>query len=368
MSIHEEVQEYYGKTLQQSDDLQTNACCTGASMPQTIKSVIADIHDEVVGRYYGCGLVVPELLSGCSVLDLGSGAGRDVYIMSKLVGAQGNVVGVDMTDEQLAVANRHIGYHQQKFGYDQPNVVFHKGYIEKLDELGLQDNSFDVVVSNCVINLCEDKAAVLREVYRVLKPGGELYFSDVYADRRVPQDLVEDPILYGECLSGALYTNDFRRLAQQAGFQDARQVEIAPITVDNSELEQKIGNIRFYSITYRLFKIAELEDACEDFGQAVRYSGTVVDCEKEFLLDKGHRFETGRIYTVCGNTYRMLQETRFAPHFEFFGNWDTHFGLYAENTNSSSSSVSVPKDGSDKVAEISFNDISDEPCSGGGCC
>ena len=101
----------------------------------------------------------------------------------------------------------------QRFGYTRKNTEFRLGYIERLDELDLPDNSFDIIVSNCVINLSPDKEAVLREAWRLLKPGGELYFSDVYADRRVPRSLRDDPELYGECLSGALYWNDFHNLA-----------------------------------------------------------------------------------------------------------------------------------------------------------
>src|SRR5690606_25122218 len=140
---------------------------------------------------------------------LGCGAGRDVYALSALVGESGSVIGVDMTDEQLAVANRHRGYHAQAFGFARSNVTFLHGYIEKLDALDLPDNSIDILVSNCVINLSPDKEAVLKQVHRLLKPGGEMYFSDVYCDRRVPAQLMEDPVLYGECLSGALYWNDF---------------------------------------------------------------------------------------------------------------------------------------------------------------
>jgi arsenite methyltransferase len=105
--------------------------------------------------------VVPAALEGARVLDLGSGSGRDVYLIAQLVGASGEAVGVDMTDEQLATAQSHIDWHAQRFGYARPNVRFLKGYIEKLGELGLEPASFDLIVSNCVINLSIDRPAVL---------------------------------------------------------------------------------------------------------------------------------------------------------------------------------------------------------------
>jgi SAM-dependent methyltransferase len=243
----DEVKDYYGKTLQGSDDLKTDACCTLDQPPEYLKSVLGQIHEEVMMRYYGCGLVAPEQLQGLRILDLGSGSGRDAYALSALVGESGHIVGVDMTDEQLAVANRHIDFHRVAFGYSESNVEFRKGYLEKLGELGFEDDSFDIIVSNCVINLCTDKEAVLREALRVLKPGGELYFSDVYADRRVPAELVSDPVLYGECLSGALYWNDFINLSKKVGFADPRLVEDRPLGIESPEIEALIGHINFYA-------------------------------------------------------------------------------------------------------------------------
>ncbi len=273
--MRDTVKEYYGQILQHSDDLKTSACCTTNNTPSHLKQAMANIHPEVSARYYGCGLVRPQCLEGMRILDLGSGSGRDCYLLAQLVGETGYVLGVDMTDEQLAVANRHIDWHREKFGYKKSNVEFLKGYIERLDELGLEENSFDIIVSNCVINLSPDKEAVLREAYRLLKPGGELYFSDVYADRRVPEVLVQDPVLYGECLSGALYWNDFINLAKEAGFNDPRLVEDRPLTIDNGEIEARIGHIEFFSATYRLFKLDGLESHSEDYGQAVRYNGGI---------------------------------------------------------------------------------------------
>ncbi len=325
--MRDEVREYYGQTLQQSSDLQTSACCDTAP-PEHLKPLLGKLHEEVVNRYYGCGLVAPDLLEGMRILDLGCGSGRDVYLLSALVGGQGEVLGVDMTPEQLAVAERHIDYHREAFGYRHSNVRFREGFIEQLDALGLPDDYFDIVVSNCVINLSPDKARVLREVHRVLKPGGEMYFSDVYADRRIPEDLTQDPVLYGECLSGALYWNDFLHLARGAGFVDPRLVEDRPLAINNPQIAEKLDPVRFWSATYRLFKLKGLEPACEDYGQAVVYRGTIPGAPRKFRLDSHHVMDAGRVFPVCGNTWRMLSDTRFAPHFDFIGDFSTHYGIF----------------------------------------
>lgn len=349
--MYDKVQEYYGQTLKHSDDLQTNACCDQAP-PDWLKPVLGSIHDEVLSRYYGCGLVVPPLLEGARLLDLGCGSGRDVYALSALVGETGFVLGVDMTAEQLEVAERHQDYHRQQFGYAQSNVEFRQGYLERLADLDLPDNSFDIVVSNCVLNLCTDKIAVLEQVHRLLKPGGEFYFSDIYADRRLPIALQSDSVLYGECLAGALYWNDFISLAKSSGFADPRLVEDRPITIDNDAIVHKVAPARFYSATYRLFKIAELEPACEDYGQAVIYRGTIPHYPNALVLDKHHVMETGRAFPVCGNSYRMLRDTRFAPHFDFIGNFERHYGIFP------GCGQSLPFD--NRPPESSAN--------GGGCC
>jgi len=324
--MHELVQDYYGRQLQHSGDLKTSACCDASQMPEWLKPLLARIHPDVLSRYYGCGLVCPPLLEGCRLLDLGCGAGRDVYALAQLVGVGGKVVGVDMTAEQLDAAERYRDHHRWAFGYD--NVRFLRGYIERLDELDLEPASFDVIVSNCVVNLSPEKDAVLRDVRRLLKPGGEFYFSDVYADRRVPDAVRNDPVLYGECLGGALYWNDFLRLANRHGFADPRLVDSRPLAITDSQLLPRLGNLRFYSATYRLFKLDELETACEDYGQAVIYRGTIPEHLHRFVLDKHHDIETGRVFPVCGNTWRMLHDTRFREHFEFIGDFNRHYGLF----------------------------------------
>ena len=325
--VQESVRDYYSRVLQSSADLKTSACCLAEAMPPHVAAVLRDIHPEVKERFYGCGSPIPPGLDGVTVLDLGCGSGRDCYALSRLVGPQGFVIGVDMTDEQLAVARRHESWHAEKFGYAMSNTEFRQGYIEDLAAAGIADASVDLVVSNCVLNLSPDKLRVFREIFRVLKPGGELYFSDVFADRRIPADLARDPVLLGECLGGALYVEDFRRVLAQVGCLDARIVSSAPLALNNPEIERKIGFVNFRSVTVRAFKLA-LEDRCEDYGQVAYYLGTLPEHPHQFALDDHHLFKTGQPMLVCGNTADMVSATRYAPHFRVTGDKTRHHGLF----------------------------------------
>lgn len=327
IEISESVRYYYGQVLQSSSDLKTGACCSIDAMPAHLRALLAGLHPEVVERFYGCGSPLPPALQGRTILDLGCGSGRDCYLLSKLVGEEGRVIGVDMTPEQLEVAVRHRAWHAENFGYKRSNVEFLHGHIENLAAVGIADNSIDVVVSNCVINLSPEKPKVLAEVFRVLKPGGELYFSDVFADRRIPAALRQDPVLLGECLGGALYWEDFRRILQDLGCPDARVVKQNAFSIDDPDVEAKIGMVKFRSVTVRAFKLP-LEDRCEDYGQVARYLGTLPEHPHSFDLDDHHHFETGRPLRVCGNTADMLAATRYAPHFEVWGDKTMHFGLF----------------------------------------
>ncbi len=322
----EQVKNYYGQELKNSSDLKTSACESSADAPEHIKSILASLPDEVLAKYYGCGSPLPEVLTGARVLDLGCGSGRDVFTIAAMVGSSGHVVGIDMTEEQLEVPLRHQAAVAKKLGYN--NTTFVKGYIEDLAGAGLEDNSFDLVVSNCVVNLSPDKARVLSEIYRVLKPGGELYFADVYSDRRLAQPLLEDPMLWGECLSGALYEEDFRRLMQKVGFQDHRLCSRSLIDIADEAIAAKLAPANFYSLTVRAFKLDCLEDRCEDYGQIAIYKGSIPRHPGYFMLDDHHVFEKGKPMLVCQNTAAMLSQTRYAPHFTIIGDISTHFGLF----------------------------------------
>jgi arsenite methyltransferase len=341
IEISESVRNYYGQVLKSNNDLKTSACCSIDAMPGYLKALLAELHPEVLERFYGCGSPLPPALEGMTVLDLGCGTGRDCYLLSKLVGPKGRVIGVDMTPEQLEVAVRHREWHAERYGY--ANVEFLHGHIENLAAVGIADDctdagdramqgaiaddSIDVVVSNCVINLSPEKPRVLAEIFRVLKPGGELYFSDVFADRRIPAELRRDPVLLGECLGGALYWEDFRRILQYLGCPDVRTVKKNAITLDDPEVYAKIGMVNFQSVTVRAFKMP-LEDRCEDFGQVAVYRGSIDQHPHSFDLDDHHHFETGRPLRVCGNTADMLVGSRYGDHFQVLGDKSRHFGLF----------------------------------------
>ncbi|XP_060624289.2 arsenite methyltransferase [Anolis sagrei] len=311
--IYKEVQDYYGKDLKKTEDLKTNACVTPRRpLPAFIREALKCVHEEISAKYYGCGLVVPECLEGCWILDLGSGSGRDCYMLSQLVGENGHITGVDMTEAQVEVAKKHIDYHMNKFGYKKPNVNFIHGYIEKLSEAGLKGESYNLVISNCVVNLSPDKGAVLHEAYQMLKEGGEMYFSDVYASCDLPEDIRKHRVLWGECLAGALWWKDLYKIAKEVGFQTPRLVTASRITLGNKELESIVGNCQFVSATFRLFKIPKDTTAqrCE-----VIYKGGITGHEKELEFDVNYRFKQGEIVNVDEETAAILQNSRFSAKF-----------------------------------------------------
>ena len=324
--ITDSVQNYYSEVLKSSKDLKTNACCASGEPPAWMKKLIANISDEVLDRFYGCGFPVSEAVEGCTVVDLGCGTGRDVYLYSQLVGESGRVIGIDMTEEQLHVARLVEAEQKEKFAYKASNVEFIKSYIEELGGLGL-NVSTDLVVSNCVVNLSPDKEAVLKGVAAILKDGGEFYFSDVFCDRRLSDSLRKNEMLYGECLGGALYVKDFENIAKACGFKDPRLVSESVIDLDD-EVKELTGTAKFVSRTYRLFKIDCLEPQCEDYGQVAEYTGGIKHFPHMFTLDNHHSFEKGRPERVCGNTADMLSESRFSQYFKISGDKNTHFGEF----------------------------------------
>lgn len=322
------VSEYYGDVLAGSKDLKTSACCSIEDVPEHVRKITAKIAPEILERFYGCGSPIPAELKGMSALDLGCGTGKDAYVIACLAGEEGHVLGIDMTQQQLDIAEKHLTGQMDRFGFVKPNVEFKKGYIEDLRAAGVEDGTFDVVVSNCVVNLSARKDRVLSEVYRVLKEGGEFFFSDVFVDRRLPAWMKEDSVLLGECLGAALYWKDFETLAAEAGFRDVRVYSRKPITIDGSEVKKKVGDAVFTSVTYRMFRIKEMESSCEDFRQHAKYLGGIEFSDGTFRLDEQRVFSRGEKLPVCGNTALILKQSRFGRYFQITGDMKVHYGPF----------------------------------------
>jgi ubiquinone/menaquinone biosynthesis C-methylase UbiE len=323
-SVRENVSEFYGSTVEKTDDLYFSACYTSDYDPDQYKHVT----EEVLERRYGCESPIPEVLEGKTLVDLGSGAGPDCFIAAKFVGPEGLVIGVDMTDELLTIARRNIEPIMKNLGYDTPNVRFDKGHIEKLP---LEDNSVDVVISNCVINLSPQKQEIFDEIWRVLKPGGEFFISDIVSDRRIDSSFNDDPRLHSECYTGAAYIEDLNQIVEKAGFQ-------SPRISKRRKLTEVIDGVSFESIILRGFKL-DLEPNGEDYAQMAIYRGTIEGKQDHYTLDLNNEFPAGAAIRVSKNTADILLNSRFAPHF-VVSNALMHLGAFDRQEQASQSSSS----------------------------
>ena len=272
--LKEVIQQKYGEAALRARTGQEKAGCCGTSCgcgdPITSDLYGADetgsLPDTAVAASLGCGnpTALIDLKEGETVLDLGSGGGIDVLLSARRVGPTGKVYGLDMTDEMLALARENA----RKAG--ATNVEFLKGEIESIP---LPDNSVDVIISNCVINLSADKARVLREAYRVLKPGGRFAVSDVVVRGEVPERVRKSMELWVGCVAGALHEDDYRRFLSDAGFQevdlepwriyrvdDAKQF-LAEAGLDVDALAGAVDG-KIASAFIRATKMAEKEACC----------------------------------------------------------------------------------------------------------
>ncbi len=321
-SLRQSLRFYYGRVLTKTADLTEKACCA-LDTAERHRQIFGLIPEAVTARHYGCGCPIPDDdLSGLNVLDLGSGAGVDAFLLAHKVGPTGFVHGVDMTAEQLEVARAHQDEVARNFGYDRANTAFHEGFIETCD--AIPDGSIDLVVSDCVLNLSPRKDLVFQTIRRVLKAGGEFHIADIAADRRVPRTIREDPRMIAECMGGALYEHDWFDLMREQGFRDVRVMSRRLV-----QTEAKGEPISFYSMTVRGFHFeAPLDLRCEDYGQIAVYKGGCPGMPARFVFDDHHVFEAGRPTQVCHNTARMLAETRLSRWFDVSVPV-RHFGLFA---------------------------------------
>lgn len=232
-SIREEVKKHYGGIAAKVSQKSKSCCCgsdgccgdIGSDSPLYSPEYLAGLPDEAIKASLGCAnpVALANLQKGETVLDLGSGGGIDVLISSRFVGETGKVYGLDMTDEMLALAEENKKKHGAK------NVEFIKGYIE---DIPLGDESVDVITSNCVINLTENKETALREAYRVLKKGGRLAIADIVELKEMPGEIRKSVGMWVGCISGALAVREYERILKKVGFTE---IEITPVNIYTKE-------------------------------------------------------------------------------------------------------------------------------------
>ena len=328
--VRDGVQDRYGAGAQA---VEAALCCPIDYNPQYLEIIPQDVLD----RDYGCGDPSRYVCEGETVLDLGSGGGKICFIASQIVGEKGRVIGVDMTDEMLALARENAPIIAERVGY--ANVEFRRGHIEdlKLDLDALDkwlaknpvksakdmeamdaeilrmkseltmipDNSVDVIVSNCVLNLVSDtkKKQLFAEMFRVLKVGGRVAVSDIISDEDSPEALKKDERLWSGCISGALTELGFVEALEDAGFHG--------ITVDKFEAEpwQIVEGIEYRSATYLAYKGKQGE--CLEKNQAVIYKGPF----RQVQDDDGHVFMRGERSAVCEKTFNLMQREPYTDMF-----------------------------------------------------
>jgi ubiquinone/menaquinone biosynthesis C-methylase UbiE len=290
------VREFYGAAAEKP---QADLCCPVRPAEEDLRHIPKD----VVDRFYGCGSPVADaaLRFGEKHLDLGSGAGIDVFIAARHVGPMGKAIGVDMTDAMLEVANANKPVVAKNLGYDV--VTFHKGLLEKVP---VGDREVDCVTSNCVVNLSPDKRAVLGEVWRVLKDHWRLVLADIVADREVPPALRVNPQLWGECISGALTQDELLHELERAGFFG--------IEILKRAFWREVEGVTFTSLTVRAWKHEAPAEPVRR-GHVARYDGpfaTVTD-------ERGHLYRRNEPVEVSEDQAVMLLREPYAGSFTVEG-------------------------------------------------
>ena len=350
-----------------------------------------NLPEEIIAKDYGCGDPTRYVNEKETVVDLGSGAGKNCYILAQKVGAEGKIIGVDFNDEMLDLARKYQGEMADKFGYH--NTEFVKGKIQDLklpldpletwlqtnpvnsvDKIGeyeaecdrlrqqqplIAENSVDVVISNCVLNLVrpQDKQQLFGEIFRVLKRGGRAVISDIVCDEDPTAKIMNDPDMWSGCIAGAFREDMFLKMFEEAGFYG---VEI----LKREETPwQVIDGVEFRSMTVRAYK--GKEGVCLERKQSVVYKGPW----KQVVDDDGHVFCRGERMAVCDKTYNIMTSC-CSPYSDDVIGIEPYENIpldSADEFNCKTKAVRHAR--STKGSEYNLTDTSsDECCTPGDCC
>lgn len=291
--ITRRVSDRYAKAASTGEQM----CCPTNYDMSDLRSFIPD---EVLKISYGCGTPagLKTVIPGETVLDIGSGGGIDCFEAARLVGPTGQVIGIDMTDTMLEIARRNAPIVSANLGYPSSNVEFRKGMA---DAMPVNDNTIDLIISNCVINLAPDKRKVFREMYRVAKPGGRFTISDIVSDQTVPQYMVHDAEKWGDCLSGALTLDEYMAGMVEAGFLGIHLVKFSPWQV--------IDGIHFFSVTLTGYKMEEATTTL-----MARYA-TLCGPFSRVVDERGTSYQRGIPQPVDSETVALMNQPPLASYF-----------------------------------------------------
>ncbi|MBL4883955.1 MAG: methyltransferase domain-containing protein [Planctomycetaceae bacterium] len=382
LNVDQAVRDRYADAAQEKEQA---LCCPVDYDAQYLKI----IPEEIIERDYGCGDPSKYVKPGETVLDLGSGGGKICYITSQVVGEAGRVIGVDCNDVMLDLARKYQPEMAQKMGYS--NVEFHKGKIQDLkldldafekhlkenpvttsagwmqaqevaDQLRseqplIPDNTVDVVVSNCVLNLVgkQDRRQLFSEIFRVLKRGGRAVISDITCDETVPDELQNDPTLWSGCISGAFREDEFLSVFEEAGFYGCT------ILARQSEPWVVVEGIEFRSLTIEAYK--GKEGPCLDRKQAVVYNGPW----KAVIDDDGHKLVRGKRMAVCDKTFQIYSQNPYQKDITSIAPFENIELENAAEYNCHAGSIRSARE--TKQGKTDLNNTASESCCGtDGCC
>lgn len=232
--IHETVREHYAERIKNSASCCGPSDCCSTESKLYPADLLTTLPSDVSGTSYGCGdpITLASLTPGQTVLDLGSGAGLDCLLAAQKVGPTGRVIGVDMTPEMIERAQKNA----QRV--DAANVEFRQGYLE---DLPVDSNTVDVIISNCVINLSPDKEKVFSEAFRVLAPGGKLAVSDIVTEGPLPESIKQSLSAWAGCVAGAVEAEEYIRMMGSVGFTN---ISITPVFFDKETVDSALDDMK----------------------------------------------------------------------------------------------------------------------------
>ncbi len=382
MDVEQAVRDRYSGGARAVEDA---LCCA----PNYDARYLDVIPREIIEKDYGCGDPTPYCEEGMTVLDLGSGGGKACYILSQRVGPAGNVIGVDMNDDMLALARKHQDEIAGRIGY--ANVDFRKGRIQDLslnleligDRLAehpitsaadlaefetysshiaatsplVEDACIDLIVSNCVLNLVrpEDKPHLFSEMFRVLRHGGRVVISDIVSDEDVPEAMMRNKELWSGCISGAYREDLFLQAFEEAGFHG---IEI--LKLDDAPW-RTVEGIEFRSMTLSAYK--GKQGPCFEHNQAVLYKGPF----SQVRDDDNHRYPRGVRIGVCKKTFDLLKAGPYCDQFIFIEPRNPVASEDASAFDCSRTPIRHPRETKgDDYTETT--ETTDSCCGSGGCC